>query len=109
MLTDLTLNAYARYRVANPGKAQLHAAELQAVTPDISPEDNQSLATAAVALANSLEGMARLIGKGPAFRAMALRLFIKFIGESVGQAEVDAILAEGERMKDEGGGMKDEA
>jgi hypothetical protein len=97
MLTDLTLNAYARYRTANPGKAQIRNADLQAVTADISPEDNHSLATAAVALANSLEGMARLIGRGPAFRAMALRLFIKFIGESAGQAEVEAILAEGER------------
>jgi hypothetical protein len=53
------------------------------------------LASAAVALADSLEGMARLVGKGPTFRAMALRLFVKFIGETVGEREVEQILAEG--------------
>lgn len=99
LLTDLTLHAYARYRQVNPSKAPISVADIQAITPDISPEDNQSLAAAAVALAGSLEGMARLIGQGPRFRALALRLFIKFIGESVGKAEVDAILAEGERSR----------
>lgn len=97
LLTDLTLNAYARYRAVNPGKARITAADIQATTPDISPEDNQSLASAAVALANSLEGMARLVGKGPTFRAMALRLFVKFVGEPLGQAEAASILAEGEQ------------
>lgn len=100
LLIDLTLHAYARYRVVNPGKAQITAADIQATTPDISPEDNQSLASAAVALANSLEGMARLVGRGPTFRAMALRLFIKFIGESVSQGEVEQMLAEGEEERE---------
>lgn len=96
LLTDLTLQAYARYRAVNPHKARITAADIQATTPDISPEDNQSLAGAAVSLASSLEGMARLIGRGPTFRAMALRLFVKFIGEGIGQAEVAQMLAEGE-------------
>jgi hypothetical protein len=96
LLIDLTLHAYARYRVVNPGKARVTAVDIQATTPDISPEDNQSLASAAVALANSLEGMARLVGQGPTFRSMALRLFMKFIGETVGQAEMEQMLTEGE-------------
>jgi hypothetical protein len=96
LLKDLTTQAYARYRVVNPGKARITAADIQATTPDISPEDNQSLASAAVALANSLESMARLVGKGPTFRAMALRLFVKFIGETIGQGEAEQMLAEGE-------------
>ncbi len=97
LLTDLTLHAYARYRQVNPGKARLRAADIRATAPDISPEDNQSLARAAAALAASLEGMARLVGHGPRMRAMALRLFIKFVGENVDQTEVDAILAEGDK------------
>lgn len=95
LLTDLTQQAYERYRAVNPNKTRVVATDLQATTPDISPEDNQNLANAAVSLANSLEGMARLVGNGPAFRSMALRLFIKFIGESVGHAEVEQILAQG--------------
>ena len=99
LLTDLTLNAYARYRAVNPGRARITAADIQATTPDISPEDNQSLASAAVALADSLEGLARLVGKGPTFRAMALRLYVKFVGEPLGQAEAASILAEGEQAQ----------
>jgi hypothetical protein len=95
LLTDLTLRAYERYRLVNPGKARANAADLQATTPDISPEDNQSLAAAAATLANSLEAMARVIGQGPAFRALALRLFVKFTGEPLAQEEAERILAEG--------------
>ena len=111
LLVDLTLHAYARYRVVNPSKARATVDDLRATTPDISPEDNQSLASAAVALANSLQGMARLVGRGPTFRAMALRLFVKFIGETVSQGEVAQMLAEGERARPEmprpGGEMSD--
>jgi hypothetical protein len=40
--------------------------------------------------------MARLVGRGPSFRQMALRLFVKFVGESMAQEEAARILAEGE-------------
>jgi hypothetical protein len=95
MLGDLTLHAYERYRLVNPGKARASAADLRTTAPDISPEDNQSLAAAASALTTSLETMARVIGSGPSFRSMALRLFVKFVGETVGEAEVEGMLAEG--------------
>jgi hypothetical protein len=94
LLVDLTLQAYARYRVVNPGKGQVRAADIQAITPDISPEDNQSLAGAASALAGALQGMVKVVGDGPSYRAMALRLFIKFLGEPVAEAEIEQILEE---------------
>jgi hypothetical protein len=99
LLTDLTLHAYARYRVVNPGKTRITAADIQAVTPDISPEDNQSLAAAASALTGALQGMAQILGNGPTFRSMALRLFMKFAGETLGRAEMEAMLAEGETQR----------
>ncbi len=95
LLMDLTLNAYERFRMVHPGRGKVTAADLQAVTPDISPEDNGSLASAAGSLVGSLEGVQRLLGGGEAFRAMSLRLFAKFVGETLGQDEVDAVLEEG--------------
>lgn len=108
MLSDLTLHAYERYRLVNPGKARASATDLRATAPDISPEDNQSLAAAASALTTSLETMARVIGSGPSFRSMALRLFVKFVGESVGQAEVEEMLAEGARQNAQAGAQEGE-
>jgi hypothetical protein len=96
LLTDLSLHAYARYRLVLPTKSKVSWADITAITPDISPEDNASLATAARALTGSIEGMARILGNGPAFRTLALRLFIKFIGESIGEPEAQAILLERE-------------
>lgn len=95
MLTDLTYQAYSRWRCATNYRQQAKISDITAVTPDISPEDNASLASAASALTASLEGMQRILGGGPSFRAMALRLFAKFVGETLGSAEVAAVLAEG--------------
>jgi hypothetical protein len=97
MLADLTLYGYARWAglTGAHGRPVGHA-DLIALTPDISPEDNGMLATAAVQLAGSLDTLAGLLGEGPAFRRMALRLFGKFVGESLSEAEFQAILREGE-------------
>lgn len=96
LLSDMMLRAYERWRVVNNGRTRATMTDIVAVTPDISPEDNASLAGAASALTSSLQGMERLIGSGPSFRAMALRLFVKFIGENVGEGEARKILNEGE-------------
>ena len=95
MLTDLTYRAYERWRRATNNRQHAKISDITAITPDISPEDNQSLASAASALTGSLEGMQRILGGGPTFRAMSLRLFAKFVGESLGQSESAAVLAEG--------------
>jgi hypothetical protein len=101
LLCDLVLRAYlrqtrvlprpegSRFKVAGMGDIQVNV-------PDISPEDNASLASAASALSGALATMATLTGSGPAYRRMALRLFTKFAGEQLGEGESTAILAEGE-------------
>ena len=95
LLTDLTYRAYERWRRATNNRQNAKISDITAITPDISPEDNQSLASAASALTSSLEGMQRILGGGETFRAMALRLFAKFVGEALGEGEARAILAEG--------------
>ena len=97
LLTDLTLHAYARYRAATgQGEPATHA-DVTALTPDISPEDNVSLARAVHDLTGALQGLAAVTGQGASYRRMALRLFAKFLGESLSEAEIAAILAEGQQ------------
>lgn len=96
MLADLALYAYGRWAMVTGyrGRVVSHA-DVTAVTPDISPEDNQELATAAARLTDSLQTLAGLVGAGPAYRRMALRLFAKFVGEPLNAQEFETILEEG--------------
>jgi hypothetical protein len=102
LLSDLTLRAYERWRMVKPSSHRVRLGDIVAVTPDISPEDNEALATAARSLTASLHEMASIVGGGATFRAMALRLFVKFVGESIDDQEAAAILAEGEVERQRG-------
>jgi len=98
LLSDLAVHAYARYlaatKLTDAGRPITHA-DLMVQTPDISPEDNQALATAADRLAAALQTLAAITGQGDAYRRMALRVFTKFLGEPLGEGEFDRILQEG--------------
>lgn len=97
LLGDLVWQAWMRYATVRgihlpPDlRRQLHVR-----LPDISPEDNGQLAGAAQALVTSLQGLAALVGEGPAYRRLALRLYAKFLGERMDEEEMAAILAEGQ-------------
>ena len=105
LLADLVLVAWRRFRPQAVGAAgdrpggsrrrAVTAADIVAVVPDISVEDNQKLAQAAQQLAGGLGSVAQLVGNGPAYRKMALRLFIKFAGEQIGERELEQMLKEG--------------
>jgi hypothetical protein len=96
LLTDLATAAWQRYaasqHLVTPSPAHpLITADL----PDISVEDNQKLAQAAMQLAGGLGSIAQLVGSGPAYRKMALRLFIKFAGEQISEAELAEMVDDG--------------
>jgi hypothetical protein len=96
LLTDLVLVAWGRYAVGGKrGQRGVTAADITAVLPDISVEDNQKLAQAAMQLASGLGSVAQLVGNGPAYRKMALRLFVKFAGEQISEHEIEEMLAAG--------------
>ncbi len=101
MLTELTLTAWNRYAaVRGLQTPTVTEMDIVAITPDISPEDNVDLATAAVHLTGALTELAEITAPGghpgPAYRKVALRLFAKFAGEQLSDAEISAILEEGE-------------
>jgi hypothetical protein len=96
LLVDLILQAWRRYGAATGGRYRtVTAQDIHVNLPDISPEDNGHLASAAAALVTSLAGLADLVGDSPAYRAMALRLYTKFLGERVDEAEFGRILGDG--------------
>ena len=77
------------------------AADITAVLPDISVEDNQKLAQAAMQLATGLSTVAQLVGSGPAYRKMALRWFVKFAGEQITEGEIAQMIREGHEEEGE--------
>jgi hypothetical protein len=94
LLSDLLLVAWKRYAVGDRrGRRAVSAADITAVLPDISVEDNQKLAQAAMQLSSGLNSLAQLVGNGHALRRMALRLFVKFAGEQITEGEIAEMLS----------------
>lgn len=94
LLTDLTLHAFARWVAVTGATVQpVSANDVIALAPDISPEDNAQLAQAAEAMVRALQGLAGITGMNDDFRRLALRLFVRFSGETAGAEEMERILA----------------
>ena len=89
MLSDLVLRAYARQEGLGTRKGRRHIGvdDIIVHAPDISPEDNNELASAAKAMADALMEMTGLMGNGSAMRRFVLRMFVKFSGEQLTSAE----------------------
>lgn len=97
ILADVTAVAYNRYLdVRGLRWKRAAAADVVVSRPDISVEDNDTLASAIAALVGSLDGLQRFLGESDALRAFGLRMLVKFAGESVGEDEFRALL-EGNR------------
>jgi len=81
-----SLGAGRKGRVVNVGDVMVHK-------PDIAGDDNQSLAGAVQSLTVALSDLRGLVGESEAFKRFALRLFIKFSGESVTETEFERLAA----------------
>ena len=90
VLADVAVSAFNRAvalgKVAGPVAT---LADVVVELPDIAPEDNQDLATAAAQMADALTSLAGLVGESGALKRAAVRLVLKFAGESVSEADVD--------------------
>lgn len=103
ILADVTLAAYRRYRGEKRwrGKGNVTLADIVVDAPDISPEDNAELASAAGQIVTALQNVQTMIGDSREMREAALRMFAKFAGESFTETEFDRIIEEGEKYLDE--------
>jgi hypothetical protein len=101
ILSDLILHAYNRHRmVVRSHRKECTFADLVSHAPDLSPEDNQKLAGAASALTTSLAGQLQIVGDSEHFRRMALRLYTKFLEEELSDEDFEAMITQGQTMKD---------
>jgi hypothetical protein len=70
-------------------------ADLDANLPDISPSDNADLATAAFNIANAFRTLHDAgAGAGPTFTEAAIRLLMRFAGETLTEDQIAAIVRE---------------
>ena len=93
ILADVTVQAYNRaVRLGLWRGRKKGLGDLVVDVPDISPEDNSELAKAASDMVGALLDLADLVGNSAAFRAVAVRLFAKFAGESLSDQELTGIL-----------------
>ena len=96
MLSDLIIRAYARQGGLGTrrGKKRIGIDDIIVHAPDISPEDNAELASAAHNMATALGDITDLMGNGSAMRRLVLRLFVKFAGEQLSADEFERIVEE---------------
>ena len=100
LLADLVIVAWERYATTRGlSRRAVTTADVTVDAPDISPEDNQALAGAAQALTSALLDLGTLTGESEALARLALRLFVKFTGETVSEQEFEAVVQDGARDK----------
>jgi len=101
VLSHLIVTAYNRKNGLGLGRSYtpVTISDVICKPPDISAEDNSSMSTAARDIVTSLQSLKQIVGDTDDFRRMSLRLFTKFIGESMTEKEFDAIL-KGDPMAD---------
>jgi hypothetical protein len=96
LLSDLLLHAYCRRSLATLESSDVTSrSDLIVKAPDISPEDNNELASAALSMMQSISTLVHITGESDAFKRMALRLFAKFAGEAIAEAEFNEIITTG--------------
>ncbi len=67
-------------------------ADVEIGLPDIAPDDNLSLARAAGEMTEALQTLRDTVGDSNALRRLAVRLMLKFAGESVGEDTFEEIV-----------------
>jgi len=93
VVADVAVQAWNRAVVL--GKVSGPVATLADVVvelPDIAPEDNSELAGAAKEMADALTGLTGLVGESQALKRAAVRLVMKFAGETVSEEELNEMV-----------------
>ena len=93
ILADLTANAFNRYRESvGGGLREVTARDVTVARPDISSEDNASIAKALGDLVKSMAGLRDVLGDSTALRRYALRLFARYAEEPPSEDEMAEML-----------------
>ncbi len=93
MLQDLALTSWNWGVELGVHRGRLLTGEdLEIVYPDLAPADNQSLALAARDVVGAVDQLAGITGESSELKRLALRLMLKFAGESVSEEDFNAIV-----------------
>lgn len=99
MLSDLIAHAFNRYNetLGNPYN-EVTTRDVTITQPDISVEDNASIAKAASDLGDAIRKLIDIVGDTPAARRYGMRLFVRYVEESPSEEELQEMLEQGERL-----------
>lgn len=102
LLQIITVTAYNRARALGAFRGrECTTADLIPALPDISPADNAELATAAASIAQAFSTLAGAgATPGPAFIQAAVRMVMKFAGETLTEDQIKAIVAQAEEAQE---------
>lgn len=93
ILADVVVRAFNRYVEINGLRFRaVTVADVMVSKPDISAEDNMNLAGAVLDLVKALVELRSLLGDSDGLRRFGLRLFVKFVGESISESEFERLL-----------------
>ena len=96
IMADLAITSWnwgVELGVRGRGKA-ITDEDLEIVYPDVAPVDNQSLASAADNITAAVTKLRDVTGDSPALRKLALRMLLKFAGESVSEEDFQEITSD---------------
>lgn len=79
-------------------------ADVEMDLPDIAPGDNQALALAAGGITDALVQLREITGESSALRRLAVRLLLKFAGETVSDTEFEELVGGALRGEEDGDG-----
>ncbi len=93
ILADVVVQAWNRaVRLGLRRGREVTVADVEIGLPDIAPDDNYNLARAAHEITQALEELRGIVGVSGALRRLAVRLMLKFAGESVSEDTFDEIV-----------------
>lgn len=93
IIADIAMQAWNRsIQLGLQRGKQVTIDKLQITTPDISPEDNQQLSSAASNITKAMTELHAVMAPSETLRRLTMSIILKFAGESITQEELDAIV-----------------
>ena len=102
VLADLTAHAFNRYNEMTGNRYdEMTADDVTVTRPDISVEDNTSIAKSLHDLTISISGLVAVIGDSEALRRYALRLFVRYAEDAPSEDDMKEMIDQGQMPSEE--------
>ena len=96
LLADLTAHAFNRHNeMTGSDHEEVTVRDVTIARPDISVEDNASIAKAASDLGDAIKKLIGIVGDSQAVRRYGMRLFVRYVEEAPSEDELKEMLEQG--------------